>query len=74
MNPGKRKRDWVTCVSGTSRFSTTVSTLSASSSYFSAKFSSEWAQDTGASCSSIEMRSHLRSSVVREQDCRSPAA
>lgn len=48
MNPGKRKRDWVDlCVGGTTRISTTVSTLSASSSYFSAKFSSEWAQDTG---------------------------
>ena len=44
---GKRNRDWVElCVGGTARFSTTISTLSASSTYFSAKFSTEWAQDT----------------------------
>ena len=43
---GKRNRDWVElCVGGTARFSTTISTLSASSTYFSAKFSTEWAQD-----------------------------
>ena len=44
---GKRSRDWVELhVGGTARFSTTVTTLSASSHYFSAKFSGDWSQES----------------------------